>query len=75
MALPGDYNSDGVVDAADYTVWRDGNSPDDSQAGYDLWAANYGATNAPATSSAVPEPTSAMILLSMLAGALVCRQR
>jgi Glucose / Sorbosone dehydrogenase len=21
--LPGDYNSDGVVDAADYTVWRD----------------------------------------------------
>ena len=22
--LPGDYNGDGVVDAADYTVWRDG---------------------------------------------------
>lgn len=75
VALPGDYNSDGVVDAADYTVWRDGNSPDDSQAGYDLWAANYGSSNAPATSPAVPEPGSALILLSMLAGALVCRQR
>ncbi len=21
--LPGDYNTDGVIDAADYTVWRD----------------------------------------------------
>ncbi|QDT69799.1 hypothetical protein MalM25_27400 [Planctomycetes bacterium MalM25] len=39
--LNGDYNSDGIVDAADYTVWRDGGSPDSSQAGYDLWDLNY----------------------------------
>jgi hypothetical protein len=74
QTLPGDYNSDGVVDAADYTVWRDGNSPDDSQAGYDLWAANYGSTNAPPAAS-VPEPAGALILLSMLAGAMAWRQR
>jgi hypothetical protein len=42
----GDYNSDGIVDAADYTVWRDGDSPDDTQAGYELWRANYGSTGA-----------------------------
>ena len=23
ITLPGDYNADGIVDAADYTVWRD----------------------------------------------------
>lgn len=60
--LAGDYNGDGVVDAADYAVWRDGGSPDDGQAGYDLWAANYGAT-ASASSTAVPEPVSASVLL------------
>ncbi len=53
---PGDYNVDGVVDAADYTVWRDqlgstapafsGADGDGSgivdQIDYDLWRANYG---------------------------------
>ena len=61
--LDGDYNSDGVVDAADYTVWRDGNSPDDSQAGYDLWAENYGRTSAPSSAVSVPEPTAVGLLL------------
>jgi hypothetical protein len=74
QTLEGDYNSDGVVDAADYTVWRDGGSPDDTQAGYDIWAANYGATNLPEAAS-VPEPTCALILLSMVAGAMAYRQR
>ena len=23
LPIPGDYNNDGIVDAADYTVWRD----------------------------------------------------
>lgn len=40
--LDGDYNGDGVVNAADYTVWRDGGSPDSTQAGYNLWKANFG---------------------------------
>ena len=30
----GDYNGNGTVDAADYAVWRNGDSPDDTQAGY-----------------------------------------
>ncbi|MEQ8847764.1 hypothetical protein [Botrimarina sp.] len=56
--LTGDYNGDGVVDAADYTVWRDGLSPDSTQAGYDAWAGNFGATAG--ASAAVPEPSSLM---------------
>jgi hypothetical protein len=60
---PGDYNDDGVVDAADYTVWRDGGSPDDSVEGYNVWAANYGAS-ATTSTAAVPEPRA--ILLATL---------
>jgi hypothetical protein len=53
---PMDYNGNGTVDAADYTVWRDnlgatgiappgdGNGKDGvTQLDYDNWAANYGA--------------------------------
>ncbi|MEQ8847223.1 PEP-CTERM sorting domain-containing protein [Botrimarina sp.] len=69
--LAGDYNSDGVVDAADYTVWRDGDSPDSSQAGYDLWAENYGATAA--TAAGVPEPATAG--LALLGAAALLRRR
>ena len=57
--LVGDYNGNGTVDAADYTVWRDGNSPDSTIAGYNLWVNHFGESNAAA---AVPEPTSVTLL-------------
>jgi hypothetical protein len=54
-ALPGDFNTDGVVDAADYTVWRDnmgqtgdglaadGNGNGEIDAGdYAVWALYFG---------------------------------
>ncbi len=37
--LAGDYNLNGVVDAADYVVWREGAG---SQSEYDIWRANFG---------------------------------
>ena len=53
--LPGDFNRDGTVDAADYTVWRDslGQTGNDLAADanednmvdaddYDLWKSNFG---------------------------------
>jgi hypothetical protein len=53
-SLGGDYNSDGIVDAADYTVWRDNLGkatalPNDTTAGvgpddYTRWKANFGQT-------------------------------
>ena len=56
--LEGDYNSDGIVNAADYTVWRDKlgtivpaySNPDGSgnglvdQADYEVWKENFGKT-------------------------------
>jgi hypothetical protein len=74
LALPGDYNGDGMVNAADYVVWRDGGAPDSTQVGYDLWAVNYGATTSDSTesSSAVPEPVS-MAMLGL--GGLAAMQR
>ncbi|CAE7343166.1 bsn [Symbiodinium sp. CCMP2456] len=67
--LAGDYNGDGRVDAADYTVWRDGNSPDNSPAGYDVWAANYGESIPQSTS--VPEPTGVLMVLALFVGSAV----
>ncbi len=66
--LPGDYNGDHVVDAADYTVWRDNlgsmnTLPNDLIGGeigvgqYEQWKANFGAGSAGAGSAtSVPEP-------------------
>jgi hypothetical protein len=76
--LAGDYNNNGIVDAADYTVWRDslgsttnlvadgdGNHVVDA-ADYNLWKSNFGShsgSGAGAT-AAVPEPTALWMLLA-----------
>lgn len=76
--IDGDYNDDGTVDAADYTVWRDnlGSTvalPNDPTSGtvsvddYDVWKANFG-LSAGGGSVAIPEPSA--ILLSYLAFAI-----
>lgn len=60
-AAPGDFNNDGVVDAADYTTWRDnlGAATDNALTGNGndaggvtsgdrtVWAANFGGTAGP----------------------------
>ncbi len=73
---PGDFNLDGVVDAADYTVWRDnqgtgligdadfdGDADSDDQA---VWAAAYGSVRSELmltpSSLSVPEPGSVGLL-------------
>ncbi|HEY3395937.1 MAG TPA: LamG domain-containing protein [Lacipirellulaceae bacterium] len=87
-ALPGDFNNDGVVDAADHVLWRkaDGGTtalPNDNGLGtpitsahYDLWVANYGrpGSGGGSLSAAAPEPASA-ILVSMAAGLLLAWRR
>lgn len=70
--VAGDYNNDGVVDAADYTVWRDHNgqafqlwnegatpgqvTPED----YDFWKTEF--CNCGQSSAAIPEPSSFILL-------------
>jgi hypothetical protein len=56
-AASGDYNGNGVVDAADYTVWRDNlgsatTLPNDATPGvsledYNVWKTNFGSSGGP----------------------------
>ena len=79
--IAGDYNHNGVVDGADFVVWRNGGSPDSSQAGYNLWRSKFGNTSGSGSSvgsaaGAVPEPTSALIaVLAGLAMTIAERRR
>ncbi len=64
--VPGDFSRDGIVDAADYVVWRKGFGTEYTQADYDVWRAHFGQTvgsgaalpSAGPLPAGVPEPTS-----------------
>lgn len=76
-ALAGDYNNNGVVDGADYVVWRNGGAPDSSQAGYTLWRSSFGSSGSGAGlggSGAVPEPTAVALVALSLVGLVVKRR-
>ncbi len=62
-ALVGDYNGNGIVGAADYVVWRDGDSPDSGPQGYPDWKTNFGNTAGSGTNAASPEPTGLVLFL------------
>ncbi|QDT68395.1 hypothetical protein MalM25_13170 [Planctomycetes bacterium MalM25] len=62
-SLAGDFNGDSVVDAADYTVWRDNTGGGFTPADYSMWSDNYGATQA-SNAKAVPEPNAALLALA-----------
>jgi hypothetical protein len=89
--LPGDYNGDMKVDAADYTVWRDnlGAGDESSLMGngdgmngvdvgdYNLWKTNFGAVAGAGAlaAGAVPEPGTAFLCLAGALGMLGVRRR
>ena len=74
----GDYNDNGVVDAADYVLWRKGgplaNESDTpgtvNAADYTFWRSRFGATTgsgaALSAAAAVPEPASAILALGTI---------
>ena len=89
--LPGDFNSDGKVDAGDYVTWRKNNGTSNALANdnglgtpigvahYNLWRANFG--NPPGagagglSNGAVPEPASMLLIFLSIAGFPVVRAR
>ena len=90
LGLPGDYNGDGWVDAADYTVWRDnlgapegdllngnGDGGTIGASDYQRWVDNFGMHSGSGSlaSSAVPEPGSVVLLLGAAAGGAAMLRR
>ncbi|MEX2167898.1 MAG: SBBP repeat-containing protein [Pirellulales bacterium] len=87
-SLPGDYNTSGFADAADYVVWRDnvGSSvslPNDSTAGvgqddYDRWRNHFGQTagsgSRTSANAAVPEQATWLLLLAAVPMMWSCRR-
>ena len=80
-SLAGDYNGDGAVNAADYTVWRDALISGDPAADgngdgtinsedYDVWANNF-EPNSPGLSTTIPEPTSMTLLAPLVVWSLL----
>jgi hypothetical protein len=78
-SLPGDFNFDGAVDAADYVAWR---KTDGTPDGYNTWRTNFGqpagsGSVLPSAESlpAVPEPSTDMLLILPAAWSLIRRCR
>ncbi|TWT75649.1 hypothetical protein Pla123a_31590 [Posidoniimonas polymericola] len=80
LTANGDFNSDGLVDAADYTIWRDTlDSTEDlradangdnviNTADYDIWAATYDSPIGAATSTPEPSTAATLVLACVAAG-------
>lgn len=86
--VSGDYNGDGVVNLADYTVWRNnlgagdessfapgtGNGGGVDASDYADWKSNFGATaSLPAAVRAVPEPSTILLVLAALGSLMLTR--
>ena len=77
--LLGDFNHDGKVNAADYTVWRNGLRSIYTAADYNNWKSHFGESNGAGSgaigstgaNAAVPEPRAIQFLL-MASGWLLC---
>ncbi len=87
QGVPGDYNGNGVVDMADYVLWRNGGPLQNEvntvgtvdASDYTAWRANFGHTSGSGSGSlngaAVPEPMSFVLLFSAVVGGLVSVRR
>ncbi len=68
VGLPGDYNGNGTVDAADYVVWRKGLGTNYSQTDYDVWRSHFGQSagsgSGVSANVSVPEPATLVMLLT-----------
>lgn len=86
VGVSGDYNNNGVVDAADYVLWRNGGplqndpTPGVQASDYTYWRSRFGATagagaGVSANVSAVPEPSSLVLFTFAVVGGLAAGRR
>ena len=83
--LPGDFNSDGKVDAGDYVTWRKNNGTSNALANdnslgtpigpahYALWRSNFGKPPGAGSglgAGAVPEPSGVLIVVLLMGAAI-----
>jgi hypothetical protein len=86
--LAGDFNNNGRVDAADYTLWRNNKDTNNAllndgglgtpidQDHYNLWRTNFGmGTGGAGSVTAVPEPGTILMALLCVAGVVGLRRR
>ena len=81
--IPGDYNENGVVDAADYVLWRQNlgsgiTLPNDSTAGvaaddYTRWRVNFGKSAGAAGRVAAEVPEMSSLALLTMGGSILAR--
>lgn len=86
----GDYNLNGLVDAADYVLWRDtlgqqvtpGSGADGDGNGtigagdYEYWRAQFGSLGIPPASASVPEPNALVLwVMTAVRGMVMTRRR
>ncbi len=80
VVLPGDFNNSGVVDVADYAVWRKGLGTTYVASDYDVWRTHFGRTatgtgSSLATPSSVPEAASLTLALLSTGAFTIARRR
>jgi hypothetical protein len=81
--LAGDFNGNGIVDGADYVVWRDGLGATYTQNDYNIWRSQFGqtpsslgaATALASGGASIPEPSALILGLLALVGLFSLRDR
>ncbi len=68
--VPGDADGDGDVDGADFLQWQR-----DDPSEIPAWLENYPTPGSLAAAAAVPEPSTALLLVGMTLGLLSCKRR
>jgi Glycosyl hydrolases family 16 len=91
VSVAGDFNGDGIVDAADYTTWRNnlgavneaginnnGDGGGVTESDYAYWKAHFGNTSGPGAggvAAAVPEPVTLLLACAAMLGSAFVHRR